>query len=367
MRGMKKILALAVLALAIALPAAADNGASAKGTIVSVSATRISVKDVRGVVLTCNVGPRSPSVSGYAAGDSVAVACAGGKGKLVLAKLRRLTDGAPSQSDTKPVSFAGAVTALGASSVSLHDGDRDLTCSLDASSPALSGASVGQHIKVTCVNGVLTAWAPVSPPAGHAARSAAGTLTALGSGSLTVHSDDGDLTCALGASSPATTSFKVGDRVKIGCVDGILAAIAKVDGDGSGGHTTRGALGTLTALTATSVTVHTDGGDVTCTLGTPSPPTTGLSVGDHVKMGCVDGVVVGLAKVDAPPPGDSSTQTAAGTITVLSDSSLTVHGEHGDLTCTRGATSPALDDYHLGDHVGIGCVAGVLAKIVRLS
>lgn len=365
---MKKLVALAVVALVGAVPAAADNGASAKGTIVAVSATRISVKDARGVVLTCNVGPHSPSLSGYSAGDSVALACAGPKGRLVLAKVRHLTGGAPSQSDQKPVTFAGAVTALGNSSVSLRDGDRDLTCTFDSSSPALTGVSVGRHIKVTCVNGVLTAWAPVAPPAGRVGRTAAGTLSALDSSSLTVRSDDGDLTCTLGPSSPATASFKVGDRVKVGCVDGVLVAIVNADGGGSGGgHVTRGALGTLTALSATSVTVHTDGGDVTCTLGPSSPSTAGLALGDPVKMGCLDGVVVGIAKADSPPPPPpSNAQTAAGTITSLSDASITVQGEQGDLTCTRGSASPALGDHRVGDRVGIACVDGALAKIVRL-
>jgi hypothetical protein len=45
---------------------------------------------------------------------------------------------------------------------------------------------------------------------------------------------------------------------------------------------------------------------------------------------------------------------------------LTVHGEHGDVSCTVPATA-RLGDFHVGDHVGMACVDGALTKLVKLT
>ena len=56
-----------------------------------------------------------------------------------------------------------------------------------------------------------------------------------------------------------------------------------------------------------------------------------------------------------------------GTLTVLSSTSVTVHSpEKGDVSCTVGSSTPPLGDFHVGDHVGMACVDGVVAKLVRL-
>lgn len=293
-------------ALVIALPAGANDGRTVKGIVVSVSASAVAVKDAKGAVTTCAVRAKSPSLDGFTLGDRVQMQCARSHGQLVLAKVRHVT---ASTNDVAPVSFAGAITALSDGSISLHDGGRDVTCSIDASSPSTAGFAVGQHAKVACVNGVLTAIAAVTPP-------------------------------------PRRDPKPAGDPPK-----------KTVD-----------ALGTLTALSASSITVHTDGGDITCTVGDGSPSGAGLAVGDRVKMGCVDGKLVALAKAGAEPgDGPHPATTASGTIAALSSTSVTVHNaEHGDVTCSVGASSPSLGDYHLGDRVGIGCVDGALVKIVRL-
>lgn len=311
------ILAALLASAAVALPAVAADGPTIKGVVVSVSSSAVAVKDARGVVTTCTLAPKSPSADGYSAGQAVQMQCVRAKGKLVLARLRHLP--APSATPTdeaKPVTFGGAITALSDSAISLHDGDRDLTCSIGASSPSTDGYAVGQHARVACLNGALVkidaVTAPVNPP--------------------------------------------------------------KPTGDPP--HKTVGARGTLTVLSSSSITVHTDGGDVSCTVGDGSPQLGDFHVGDLVKMGCVDGKLVSLAKADAPAPPTTqppTTQppaatTAAGTITALSTTALTVHNdEHGDITCSLGPSSPRLGDYHLGDHVGIACADGALVKIVRLT
>ena len=305
------LLALLVAALAVALPASADQGVTLKGKISSLSATAVTIRDAKGASTTCLVLPKSPSLDGYATGDAVQAACLRTREKLVLAKIRHLVTGGGS--DTKPVTFGGVVTALSDTSISLHDGDRDLTCSIGDSSPSTAGVKVGGHVRVACANGVLVTLVlvptgdgkptppPPSPP--HKTVGANGTVSAVSTTSLTVHTDGGDVTCSVGDGSPSVAEVHVGDKVKIGCVDGVLKVIARAD--------------------------------------TPPPP---------------------------PPPPTGDVVTVGGTISALSDTSLTVHNaEHGDVTCTLGPSSPRLGDFHVGDRVGMACAGGVLVKIVRLS
>ena len=306
-RGLTILAALAAT-LAGALPAAADSGVTLKGTIASVSPAAVAIQDAKGATTTCVAGAKSPSLDGYAAGDPVQAVCLHARAKLVLVKIRHL--GKPGGGDSEPVTFGGVVTALSETSISLHDGSRDLTCAIGADSPPTAGVEVGAHVKVACANGVLVKVAllptgdgkPAPPP-------------------------------------PVAPS-----------------------------HTTLAANGTVSALSSASLTVHTDGGEVTCTVGDGSPSVGDVHVGDRVKMGCVDGVLTTLARVDNPPPPPANVVTVGGTLSALSVTSLTVHNaEHGDVTCTLGASSPRVGDFHVGDHVGIACADGALVKIVRLT
>ena len=309
------ILAALAASLAVAVPAGAAEGRAVTGVVASISSSAVAVKDAKGVVTTCSLVAKSPSLAGYSIGERVRMQCVRAKGQLVLARVRALpvTNASPTD-ETKPVTFAGAITALSDGSITLHDGDRDLTCTVDATSPSTAGFAVGQHAAVACAKGVLEKIAAITRP----------------------------------APSPAPTTPTPTTPPP---------------------HKTLGAQGVLTALSSSSVTVHTDGGDVTCTVGASSPPLGDFQLGDRVKMACVDGTVVALAKADAspntaPPPAT----TAGGTITALSASALTIHNaEHGDLTCALGPSSPSLGDYHVGDRVGIACVDGALVKIVRLT
>jgi hypothetical protein len=91
-----------------------------------------------------------------------------------------------------------------------------------------------------------------------------------------------------------------------------------------------------------------------------------VKVGDRVKVGCLGGVLKALARSDStPPPADAHTVTVAGTLSALSSLSLTVHGEHGDISCGVPATAH-LGDFHVGDRVGMACTDGVLLKLVKL-
>jgi hypothetical protein len=369
-RGLVFLTALLAM-LAVAIPASAAEGRSLKGILVSVSSTAVAVQDTKNVVTTCAVVATSPSLGGFTAGDSVQAACVRSRGRLVLAKIRLLAAKSSPLNEGEPTKFTGAVTALNDSSISLHDGDRDLTCSIGAASPSTASVKVGQHVKVSCSNGVLVALAPAT--SSDAGRAYEGTVAAVSATSITVHTDKGDGTCAVGNGSPSVADVKVGDRVLAGCKTGTtqLVLLKKLAASGdapvSGPHKTVGATGTVSAVSSTSLTVHTDGGNVTCTVGAGSPGVANVHVGDKVKMGCIDGVVNVLASSDsASGSGDGHTATTvAGTLTALSSSALTVHGEHGDVSCTVPATSH-LGDFHVGDRVGMACVDGALLKLVKL-
>lgn len=207
--------------------------------------------------------------------------------------------------------------------------------------------------------------APVSAADKPKAAALAGTLTARTATAVTVKDGAKTLTCALGASSPAVASFKVGDRVRIGCLDGVLAAIARVAAPPSTAPSVQTAVGTIATLADGSVTVKTDGGSLTCTVS--SAQAAGLNVGDRVKIGCTNGVVTGIAKLDAPRPPDPSVRTESGTIAGLTDGALTLQLQNGTLTCTRDAKSPALGDFHVGDKVKVACTNGVLTAIAKLD
>ena len=423
--------------LAVALPASAAEGRTLKGVLVSVSSAAVAVKDAKNVVTTCSLADRSPSLDGYAAGDRVQVACVRSSGKLVLAKIRHLTAQSSGSNDAAATNFAGAVTVLSDASITLRDGDRSFTCSIGASSPSTAGVKVGQHVKVTCANGVLstitaivtpgsdsgrayegtvTALSATSitvhtakgdgtctigdgspsvadvqigdhvlagckavtnqlvllkklPPAGDAPKgqTGAGTISALSATSVTFHTSERDVTCSVGDKSPGLGDYKVGDSVNFGCLNGVLTVIAK-NGSTAGPHKTVGAAGTVSTVSPGSLTVHTDGGDVTCTVGDGSPSVADVHVGDQVRIGCLDGVLKLIARSDSAAGlgGGHTTITVAGTLTALSTSSLTVHGEHGDVTCTVPAAA-RLGDFHIGDRVGMACVDGALLKLVKLT
>jgi hypothetical protein len=113
-----------------------------------------------------------------------------------------------------------------------------------------------------------------------------------------VHTDGGYVTCTVGDGSPSVANVKVGDTVKIGCLDGVLKVLARPDtAPGTGdAHPATTVAGTLTALSTSSLTVHGEHGDVTCTV----PATARLGdfhVGDRVGMACVDGALLKLVKL----------------------------------------------------------------------
>jgi hypothetical protein len=305
MSPMKRLLILVAAVTAatasLTVPALAGNGKSLRGTVASMSDTAISISVHGGITTTCNLARHSPSLAKVAVGDRVRAVCVRRRhGGLVLTKLRKDRSVPPASKDTRPVTFGGVITALTDSSISLHDGDRDLTCSIGPDSPKTDGFKVGQHAKVACADGVLVAIA--APDVG---RYFVGTISALTDGSITLSTEHGPATCTITALSPSTASVKVGDKVGMGCRASTmeLVLLKRLDGETPPAPTTHTELhanGVIRELGDRGVALTTDGGNVACMRGEQSPSLDGYAVGDTVAISCVDGLLTEIEHVDTP-------------------------------------------------------------------
>ena len=156
------ILAAAILAATASLTRSRASRATddpLHGTVASLTADRDLDLRARRHRHDVPARRRSPSVANVAVGDRVRAVCVKRRtASSILAKLRKEQRRRARRSkDTKPVTFGGAITALTDASICLHDGDRDLTCTLGPDSPATGDFKVGQHAKVACADGVLVA------------------------------------------------------------------------------------------------------------------------------------------------------------------------------------------------------------------
>ena len=304
---MKRLLMVVAAMLAatasLTVPALAGNGKPLRGTVASMTDKAISIAGRGGITTTCNLGRHSPSLVNVSVGDRVLAVCAKRRhGGLVLTKLRKDSKNLPASHDTRPVTFGGAITALTDTSISLHDGDRDLTCTLGPDSPKTDGFKVGQHAKVACADGVLVAIA--APELG---RYYVGTVATLTDGSITLTTEHGPATCTITPLSPSTASLKVGDEVGMGCRASTmeLVLLKRLDGYAPAPpaptpttHTELHAKGSIAELGTHGLAVVTDGGRVACVAGEHSPSLDGYAVGDSVAISCVDGVLTAIERLE---------------------------------------------------------------------
>src|ERR1051326_2312881 len=156
---------------------------------------------------------------------------------------------------------------------------------------------------------------PKPKHAKHTRVTHSGTLVSRTAASVTVKRGDHTLTCPRNDASPNVKSSDVGHKVKVTCDNGGLVRLHS-SFDGS-------AAGSITALSATSISLHNDDATVTCTLGDGSPKLGDYHGGAGVKPSCSDGILTAIAKIAPPAPTD--VQTGLGTLTGLSDGSITVH------------------------------------------
>ena len=333
---MKRLLIPVAATLAVtaslAGPAVAGTGKSLRGTVASTSDTAISIAGRGGITTTCNLGLHSPSLANVSVGDRVRAVCVKRRrGGLVLTKLRKDLVGPPASKDTRPVTFGGAITALSDTSISLHDGDRDITCTIGPDSPKTDGFKVGQHAKVACADGVLVVIA--APELG---RYYVGTVATLTDGALTLTTEHGPVTCTITPLSPSTASLKVGDKVGMGCRASTmeLVLLRPVSGDAPAPpapapptHTELHAKGTIRELGDHGVALTTDGGNVACSRGDNSPSLDGYAVGDTVAVSCVDGVLTEIEKVDSTTGDGTSDPGSTGDSAGTGDTSSGTTGD----------------------------------------
>jgi hypothetical protein len=155
----------------------------------------------------------------------------------VPAAVTALVPAAATAAPPKQVSATGTIRALQLRTITVK-GTRTLTCAIGARSTLARGYGVGSRVRITCVNGVLSAIDTITiarPKSAAGASTGAtaavpayvvlsGPITALGSGSITV---GGKITCAIGPSSPPVASFKVGEPITGRCEAGTLTALTR--------------------------------------------------------------------------------------------------------------------------------------------
>ncbi len=216
----------------VRLPRAAEpattttSPVTATGEIDALTSTSIKLVGERD--LACRLTDGSPSLTGFKIGDHVRISCLNG----VLTSIAR-PESAPTITTTTTTTEhstatygTGAISAIAPTSISVK-GEHDLTCTVGPASPKLGDYKVGDKVKITCVEGVLSAIALTAPTTATVTLSATGAITAIGESSIGVHGDR-DTTCAVNAASPKLGDYKLGDRVKISCSNGLLTGIARI-------------------------------------------------------------------------------------------------------------------------------------------
>ena len=306
----------------------------AEGRVTALTATSIAVRG-DGAVVSCTISPSSPSTTALKIGVEVTIVCT--NGVLTALRAEQSDHGSTTTPAEQRNAYAiGLITAIGPS-ISVRGDGPTLTCQITSASPSLAGFAVGNRVKIYCSNevlvGIFRSDLPTTTPTTTTTATtttttttsepqtayAIGLITAIGP-SISVRGDGPTLTCQVATTSPSVAEFAVGNRVKIYCSNGVLIGIFRNEpttttattttvetptttttttsgGSSEPGGNFVGAFGTISALSATSITVHGSERDLTCTVGTESPSTTGFTVGASAKVYCQHGQLAGLAHV----------------------------------------------------------------------
>ena len=248
---LRKVLLIGMVTLVVAVPAQANQGKELRisGPVVRASAQVVSVENrVGDAMLTCTVPTRlAEKAAAFKPGDNVHMVCVRHKGRRAeLRMIRRLGDKAD-----KPREKAGEDKKPAEKS-----GERQM---------------------------------------------AAGQVAELAPGTIVVQSETGRLECSVPAEKQAKlVGLKVGDKVKIYCLGGVLVALERapvVDERKAGDE--HKLYGRITALSRESVTVQGEAGSLTCT--TPAAMAGRIAehfvVGDNVRMMCRGSELAYLEKV----------------------------------------------------------------------
>ena len=259
---LKRSMLFCVLALALAAPAQAEASKQLhlRGVVVSASAELIVVENFAGdVMFRCLVPERlAEKTASLRAGDRVRMLCHRKRGqRAVLLKLERLGErGDKRDHDADAGDDAG----------DHEQGDRD---------EGEKGEKRPEHAAKTERAG---------KPEHAASAVARGTVVELGTAAIVVQDAETGRRLACRVPEPKAHKLEgvnVGDRVKILCTNGQLAQLER------GRAEQPKLVGTITALSSTSVTVTGDGRTLTCSVPARLAERVGLfTVGTSVKMMC---------------------------------------------------------------------------------
>jgi Ni,Fe-hydrogenase III large subunit len=244
---LRKVFLIGIVALVAALPAQANEGKELRisGLVVRASGELVSVENrVGDAILTCRVPKRlAEKAAALKPGDVVRMVCVRFKGRR--AELRMLA----------------------------RLGDK----------PEKAGEGAGEKKPD-----------PTTQEKRGEKQEAAGQVAELGFGVIVVQADAGRLACRVPAERQAKLEgLKVGDKVKIYCLDGVLAGIERATSVEE-----RRLYGRITALSRESVTVQGEAGSLTCTAPASMAGSIAehFAVGDSVKMICRGSEISYLAK-----------------------------------------------------------------------
>jgi len=172
---------------------------------------------------------------------------------------------------------------------------------------------------------------------------AKGTVSAVSASSLTLQKSDGAAqTCAVGSDLTATVAkLKAGDSASITCglVDGSYRLL-RIESQAQTPKPVLSGRGSVTAVSATSLTLKSDGGDtLTCVVGSDlTAAAAKLAVGDRVALTCaaVDGGyrIVRLQSLSAPVRPVLSIE---GRVSAISATALTVDSGRSTQSCVVGS------------------------------
>jgi hypothetical protein len=246
--------------------------------------------------------------------------------KVFLIGMFTLVVAVPAQANHgKELRISGPVVRASAQAVSVENrvGDAMLTCTVPARlADKVAALEVGDKVRMVCVRhkgrraelrmiGRLgdkaekpreKADEEKKPEEKRGEKQmAAGQIAELAPGVIVVQSETGPLACKVPAEKQARLAeLKVGDKVKIYCLGGMLVAMerAPVADERKAGEE-RKLYGRITVLSRESVTVQGEAGSLTCT-----PPVSVVekivgrfAVGDSVKMMCRGSELTYLEKV----------------------------------------------------------------------
>lgn len=245
--------------------------------------------------------------------------------RVFLIGMFTLVVAVPAQANQgKALRISGPVMRASAQAVSVENrvGDAMLTCTVPARLvDKVAALEVGDKVRMVCVShrgrkAELRMIARLGDKADKTREKvdgkkpeekrgekqmAAGQIAELAPGVIVVRSETGRLACTIPAEKQARLAeLKVGDKVKIYCLNGVLVALERApSAEAPKGGEEHKLYGRITALSRESVTVQGEAGSLTCT--TPATMAARIAehvvVGDSVKMMCRGSELAYLEKV----------------------------------------------------------------------